>query len=595
MVILKNFYLLAIVLLSSIMIILNLNSSSFINKAFQEHNFTLLNMLGQTTGEQPLEYYQGRVEDETVGPVTNVLSFVILILICFRLASHWSFFKFSSLIFLFLTISKFNILFYPPYGDTIGGPFAEALWLKDNYFNYVGLFHQPGYLEGGQKVYVFTIYPTYIAILYTLIHNVKVFIVVNHLLVFAMAGVVVAASREILKKSLNSLPATLGSLAILAMPLFQSQTEAINMEMPQLFFAMLSIWALVRNDFFKASLWAIFAVSVKGLGVSVCLTVFLVAIYFFLFDQEYKFNIKVLIAGVMALIFGAFGWGCKYLVNDAHVSQGMVKPFVGWASLKTMYAPAIFFISAGLLVMYVVWESAQKRKIDQRLLKPQCIILLMSLMILLLFLNFKAVSPRYKLGMEPFLMLSILFSLMNFRLLRQWAQPLLVIVIVIISFGAFGKYYPSLGTNYHVLSERNLGYRNNVKLDQNVISFLEKNFSAFTIGAPFIYAQMLNLPELGYVKEPLNVVQYGFPARYGTIKSFEGLDKMDIMKTIWVGLPADHQMMGTISYPIHQQDKVIKEFVRGDNKATLFVGGLSIEFRLRMIQKIFMQRQLQTH
>lgn len=575
-------------------ILLNLKFPEFIKQHYQNKNFKLLNQLADVGNELSQDYYQGKIDDRLLGPMTNVISFLMLICFCFKYAERLPFVRFGFLIFIFLVISKFNILFYPPYGDAVGGPFAEALWLKDHHFNYAGLLQQPGYLEGGQKVYVFTSYPTYLAVLYTLIPNIKMFLVVNHLLVFAMTAIVVSLVRETFRRNLDGLSAALGSVFILAIPLVQSQTEAINMEMPQLFFTMLSVWALIRRKTGKALLWALLALSIKGLGVVICVVVFLTAGYLYLFDQNKKHDKMSLFLGILALAAAFLELGSKYFVNDAHVSQGMVKLFAGWASLRVMYMPAVFGVSAGLLGIYLIGRRIyQDRKLKD--LYSQWIILLMCAVCLLLFLNFKAVSPRYKLGLQPFLAMSVILSVTNFSWLKNFVKPLLVMAVIFASLGSFGKYEHPLQANYHVLSERSLEYRNNVKLDENVIRFLEQNFSSFTIGAPFIYAQMLSIPDLGYVQKPFSVVQYGFPSQYPGIKSFEGLNKLDIMKTVWVAVAADMEKQGDMSYPVHPQDKIVREFMLGDNRATLFMGGFSIEQRLRIIQQLMLRQTSGKH
>lgn len=588
-----------IVFISGCLVFLNTQAPHFIQRHYNEKNFPLLNTLAQTKGELTLDYYQGRIEDQLIGPVTNTLSHLALIGLLVGVLKQLSYWRFVLVIFAFLVASKFHILFYPPYGDAIGGPFAEALWLKDHHFDYRGLLHQPGYLDGGPKVYFFTIYPAYLAVLYKLLPQVQAFLAVNHLLVYVMAAIVVAVTREILKNNLDDLTARLGAVVVLALPLFQSQTEAINMEMPQVCFSALSVWALVRRNIFKATGWAILALSIKGYGVIICGTVFLWSVYVFFFDRE-KYDWKILLAGSTVLFLAFLNLASKYFLKDQHVSQGLVSLFSGWASLRIMCLPFLFGASAALLGAYWLsgkWYEVRGTKKDLRStyhipLTTQCIVLLMCAMWFVLFLNFEAVSPRYKLTLQPFLVMSIIFSLTNFQILRRWAKLFLITAVAIISFGSFGKYYSPPVVDYHVLSERSLEYRNNLKLQMNVCQFLEKNFDSWTIGAPFIFAQMLSIPEFGYVKRPLRVVQYGLPIKYGKIEPYEGLDKLDSKKTVWVGVRADEKMLGDIPYPIHTWDKIIKEFDLGDNRATLFLGGFSIEFCYKIVQNFISQQYM---
>ena len=143
-----------------------------------------------------------------------------------------------------------------------------------------------------------------------------------------------------------------------------------------------------------------------------------------------------------------------------------------------------------------------------------------------------------------------------------------------------------LKANYHVLLERSLEYRNDLKLNRRLARLLEEKYKGYTIGAPFIVAQMLAFPELGYVQSPLDVVVYGMPITYGNIKKFDGLKKMDIMKTIWVGMSADFFSNGDFTYPINRYDKVIENLMFGDNKVVLFMGGVAIEQKRYIIQQL---------
>ena len=126
-----------------------------------------------------------------------------------------------------------------------------------------------------------------------------------------------------------------------------------------------------------------------------------------------------------------------------------------------------------------------------------------------------------------------------------------------------------------------------------MIALLKDKFSNNTIGAPFLMAQILTMPEYGYVKEPFKVISYGMPVQYGGIKPFEGLNKNTIINTIWIGLAADYMKKGEFVYPIHPTDRIIKEFIRGDNKITLFMGGLAIDQKRTLIEKMKLLQQYQ--
>jgi hypothetical protein len=586
----------------------NLQLEPWIKAQYAQQNFDILNFFAAADEAKSLGYYLGKIEDVTVGPLSNWIMHLILAGLCLAFFPGIPCRRFASVIFLFLVISKFNVLFYPPYGDAIGGPFIEGWWLAEHGFDYAALFQQPGYNLGGPKVYMFSIYPTYLAVLLTLIPHVKCFLAVNHLLVFAMAAVVVALTREILRQDHRDKIATLTALVLLALPIFQSQTEAINMEMPYLFFSMLSVYALTQKKMGQALVLTLMAVLVKGHGILNCGIIFVFSMIFFLRggDPAGQAGLKesrastrrpwrYLAYALLAVMIALLKVGSKFLLHDQHASAGMIRLGIGWASLKHMRHPYIYLATFAGFLVFVFWKSRFHIKAGVEALfdtyyRP-LVIYVSAGMWYALFFNFYAVSPRYMLGMTPFIILGIVYVfLMVFPFLKRVATVLLLLILSITALNAYGLSHRGQGTTYHVLSERSLQYRNDLELNMRLAQRLQRDYQDYTIGAPFITAQMLRIPELGFVTEPLDVMAYGMPIQYAGIKRFEGLQKISIMNTLWIGMPEQFKSKGDFSYPVHPQDKVIDKMVLGDNYAVLFMGGLSIDLAWKYLQ--YQQTQL---
>ena len=204
-----------------------------------------LNTLVQipAAAEYPLGFYVGRINDVVLGPACSVIASLIFIPICLL------YFKtekkgqtpFFLAVFLFLLLTKSEVLFYPVYGDPSTGPWIEGIWLKQNHFDYVGLFHQPEYSIGGPKNEFFNIHGGYFALMLTLIPWPKIFLLVHHLLYFFYSALIVAIFRYFfLQIGASSGVSILSSLILLSLPLYQSMTEILNLEIPCLFFTMLS-------------------------------------------------------------------------------------------------------------------------------------------------------------------------------------------------------------------------------------------------------------------------------------------------------------------------------------------------------------------
>ncbi len=591
----KISFLIIAFLIGCCVLIVNLNFERWITEQYANHNYSLLNKLSASKQIQSLDYYIGKVEDVCIGPISNWVMHLVFAIFCLLYLRSLTFKRFALCVFLFLIVSKFNVLFYPPYGDAIGGPFIEGWWLAKHNFDYVQLFHQPGYNFGGPKVYMFSIYPTYLAILLKLIPYTKAFLVVNHLIVYLMAALTVAFTREIILRDHDTRVATLTSLVLLALPIFQSQTEAINMELPYLFFSIISVYFLTFKRMGKALFFAFIATLVKGHGLLNCGIIVFFSVLFFFFgekegeSQTFAQRSRYLVYGFIAAVIAFLKLGSKFLLKDQHASTGMIKFLIGWASLKHMRHPFVYLATfIVFLAIVLIKKRFQFVSFVRSLLGEyyvRFVVYVSAGMWYLLFLNFYAVSPRYMLGMTPFIIAGIVYAfLLAIPYLNRFSTLLLLIILSVTSLNSYGLSHKGQGITYHVLSERSLQYRNDLKLNMKMAKDLQEHYSQYTIGAPFITAQILSIPELGFVDKPLKVMVYGMPILYGDIKKFEGLEKMSIMNTLWIGMPYQFKVKGEFTYPVSKKDKVVKKLVLGDNYAVYFMGGLSIDLAWKYLQ-----------
>ena len=165
----------------------------------------------------------------------------------------------------------------------------------------------------------------------------------------------------------------------------------------------------------------------------------------------------------------------------------------------------------------------------------------------------------------------------------------LTIAVLVSAFSTYGAFYYPLLNNNHVLLERSLEYRTDLMMYRRIVKELEEHFSTVIIGAPFITAQIIGLPQLGYADQKLDVMIYGFRCTYGGLRNFNGLDDLDLNKTVFVGMDPEvfHDRW---QYPFDEDDKILKEIEYGYHKATLFMGGFAIE-RLRRVTALIQQHQ----
>lgn len=571
-------FLILLILIGSGIGVLNTQVAPYLQKLYHQNDFATLNQLAGVNENKDFDFYTGVIEERWGGPLTVALSAFLFSLFCIWFLKEAGFKVFALAVFLFLILTKFFVLFYPPYGDAIGGPFAEAIWLKENHFNYAGLLHQPGYAQGGPKVYFFTIYPGFLALLMTILPHIKMFLAVNHLIVFGLSAVIVAVSREIMRKVFEPPVALLSSILILFLPLFQSQSEAINMEIPTLFFSILAVYYLVNHRFGWAMAMAMSGALIKGHAVSICAVVFMAAVCQFFISEDKSKGIKDLIFGLCSIVFGFLVVGVKFFLKDQHASAGMIRPLAGWPSLVGMGMFYLYIICLSIFIGVIIWEvkghwHGMKSIMEKYYISG--INFLAAGMWFALFLNFFAVSPRYRLLAAPFLVFCLIFTIVLFVRKVRAVQAILIFLIMFSCVTSYGFLHSPKESDDAVILERSLEYRNDLKMYMRLARFFENNFQGYTIGAPFIVAQMLAMPQMGYVQSPKDVVLYGMNCVYGGVKNFSGLQNLNVAKTIWIALKMDANPK--FEFPLGSADKVIGRIIVGKRDLVLFVGGFSIQ------------------
>lgn len=544
---------------------------------YQIQSFDLLNWLSFGKGQASLDFYQGRIHETVFGPFLQCLSFSLLAIVLCRTCSGVSMRVFAAIIFIFLLATKTEVLFFPPYGDAIGGPFAEALWLYQNSFDYAGLFQQPNFVVGGPRVYFFSLYPGFLALTLKFIPWVKVFLAFHHILAFALTAGIIAMIRECGRKVFEPVVAILVALILLAMPLFQSQSEAINMEIPVAFFAVWSAYALSQRRWGQSAVFASLSAAVKGTGIMACGAVSLILAFEAFRATDIKEKIKLLGFALISAGTAAFIGGAKFFFKDTHVQQGLVRWDAGWPSLRNefIFYLFLFALACFLLALIFKWRVAREKLQASELFVP-VMMFLFAAGWFLLFLNFYAVSPRYRVALYPFLIFAVasgVTAAVKFKVMQRLLAAGVLLAACVMSYGS---YYGSIPDNDHVQLERSLEYRNDLEVNRRLARAAEERYRNQLIVAPFTIAQALAIPELGYVHKKCNVMIYGFGLKYGGILNYKGLRNLDPQKTVFVGVkvaPIDPQF----PYPVAPNDIILEEFAVGNKKASFFVGGFAIE------------------
>ena len=618
-----------IVVLSLFFVFFKYVTPALLETIYSTDSVNFLNLLTDTANKKTLEFYLGEWEENLLGPLAILISGTIFLVLAWRYLISSSSRVFGISVFGYFLLTRPEVLWYPPYGDTASGPFIEALWLVHHHFDYFGLSQQPLFVKGGPKIYLFSVYPTYLAMTMKLIPSVKIYYALHHLFTFIFASVAVVYVRKFFGKITDAKTALLGAILFLSLPLVQSQVEQINMEIPLLMLSVWSVYYLLEKRLWPAVLMAVLAIAVKGVGIVIAATVGFVSLLLFFIDDKLKFRWSTFLVGLTALIATALQlYLAFYVLNkDAHVDK--VGLFHGWPEIKALPVFYLYLISLILFVgrSVVALMRKQSRTIGEYCHKyhTELVMIVTAGAWFGLFLHSYGMQYRYRLLLAPFILV-ILFAVVrrviksqrwllsflpvnrtlnlpsvsrmavgDLELERKSSIKVFLTVLILLSFFAsYGLIYPPQVVSVHSFLERSLEYRNDLKVHMRLAKELEKQFAHFTIGAPFTIAQILAFPELGYVKTPLDVMIYEFPCRYEGIKNFKGLKNLDIGRTIWVGfqssIPQRFPSLG--EYPVTEKDVVLKRIGYGRREAVLFMGGIAIE-RMHVVTVQMLKKEIE--
>ena len=559
---------------------------------FQTNRVDFLNALLFQNGQHSLAFYQGRMEDLLFGPVFSLISGLLFFIICRKRLTNANVFVFMMAVLAYFILTRWEVLFYPPYGENMAGPLAPALWLKRHYFDFSGLLRQKTFAQGGPNVYVTSLFPWFMALLMKFSPSAKAFIFISHFICFSLAAAIVALLREILVKVFNRDIAVMGAVLLISLPVMQTMVEMINMEMPCVFFALWSVYHLINKRIGLAGMTAILSVLFKAPGGIACLTVFLVSILSLLDDEKQSIKVKNVLWGAGAMGIAVTKALTRKIIMGDQPANNKVEFLAGWSYMKGM---AIFWIMLLLVLIGVshflfVWlqrRKGQRAPEEASRLAIVGIMLLMGVFWFLLYLNYSVMGYRYEVLLTPFFIFVLVYDLsLLFRNQKRFSMALFALTAFFL-FCSHGLLYDrnveSSVYSYHKF-ERSLEYRNDLKMHMKAAKEIETNYSGHLIAAPFVMSHALGVPEFGYVQKQMDVMVYGMWMSYGNFKNFTGLKGMDLYNTIWLGFYESHFPID-LPYPMDPRDQFVKDVEEGDKRIALFKGGFAIE-KMRVIVEL---------
>ncbi|MBF0522810.1 MAG: hypothetical protein HQL24_07125 [Candidatus Omnitrophica bacterium] len=572
----------------------------FFQYCYHHQMLGVLNIFSGFNEIQPLDVYLGHIEENFLGPVNILTSTFVFLLIGLLYLESASVKKFWLAVFSFFILTKPEVLLFQPYGETIGGPFMEAVWLKNHAFNYIALAQQPGFIEGGPKVYLFSFFPTLQGILMKFFPNAQLFLAVDHLIVFASGALIVALLREIIQKIAGRTIALLMAVLLLSIPLFQSQIEQLNMEMPATVCAMIAMYYLINKRLGLAGLFSVLAVMAKGVAIFTCGIVFLAACFHFLYGETaYRFKKRTVLLGLAMVAFMLLYVYANFFILNKAGKVDMVGPWGGWKTIRNFYHTYFYIFSFIILIGHFLKKRfVEKKTTVLDFIHIHYVPLVMFLAAggwFAVFVNSMAGPDRYRLLLIPFNVFCLFYALQLMITSVKIQKWMIITLTVGCLLSAYGLFLHKLPTDQHISDhaflERSLEYRIDLQFNQRLARTIESKYSQFSVGAPYVLAQILAFPELGYVTKKLNVYIYGFPCLYDGLSQFQSIQQLNLRSHVWVGVPNRfggflEQAVG--SFPVGQHDKVLEEVYYGDRKAWIFVGGEAIE-RMKRLERAIVQ------
>lgn len=153
----------------------------------------------------------------------------------------------------------------PPTPDQIVGIWTEGAFLAETRFDYSRLFWQePPASRGGPRTYMFSVLPSVLALLMTILDDPGQVIVAYHLFCLACAAVTLTLLFELLLANAGPAGAALACAAAATTPLFSVQAELAGMEMPLAACTTLALYLVARDRYLGATFACVAAFFIKS-------------------------------------------------------------------------------------------------------------------------------------------------------------------------------------------------------------------------------------------------------------------------------------------------------------------------------------------
>jgi len=420
------------------------------------------------------------------------------------------------LIFIFgyaaLLILNQPFLFNPPYGNDITALHRQAIWLANNRFDVISLWAKDQvFPEGGANAYPFGLVPYAYGVLYS-IFPASIVHLIGHCLNTAFIVAAFSISFFLIARLTGKmLPAFVWSLAALADPVIQSRSAGLGHE--SLLLLIIMVWLLaVYQGRRKLAL----ALLVLMCFVKMSALVIFVAFLCWAFTMRRAGNPafgRPRVVKICGVLFAAtLILYCITAVMDR--LDFLISPGILFSNLRILHylmplsGVAIVAVCAAGFLRYRHLLPALFRRKEIRLARKDRFLLLLTIMTAafwLAFVLYPEPCPRNA-AMITFPMAIFAGILLARRQAGHLFALLFVMSGLVFSELDFPAFPEDVNKRSSDLLERNLAFVEDLNANREACDFLEQYGEGRTIFAQLPFANMLSIPEMGYVRIPLKSV-----------------------------------------------------------------------------------------
>lgn len=413
-------------------------------------------------------------------------------------------------VLLVLLCANASCLLDPPYWDAIFGPFNQALWLRANRFDFIRLWSvEPSYLGGGSNINPYCPLPVLYALFYVVASREVVFLLA-HLLVLSLAALTFTLYFRILSDLVSPWSALLWCVAASCEPVWSGQCASMYREVPVAAVSALAVFSLHRERLGWAWFWAVLACLVKETALLLLLAMLVWLVVRALCtnprgprgacrDRPWLFGLAglamVVVLGGGARVFGSwsgvltglhrrlalFPWHCRFFFPSLAVELGAI---------------------TGLTLAAVCGRRGRER------LRTERGAAMLGLLLLLVTAGFWTAYGVFPEPLPRYAVFAV-FPMAGLLALGMRGRAGVLAAAVMIVCGAanqHGGLLPTIPVRRQRSGdclERSREYLADLEANRRICAALERQFSTTPIVCKWPFAQMLTMPDLGYVDRAL--------------------------------------------------------------------------------------------